>query len=644
MALENAIGTIELDTTTEWEFEVPDETFSGTDLEYSASPYSESNIKSSASPYIAEESEVWWSFESESKMFSGTTPAGCESEWQIELTASNSQGSKSDIFVVSVSNPAVTSNDLLTAQTAYSNQRFVYELETDAFIDSQDDSLTYSADVILDGDQIASLPTWLKIDASTGTFTGTPKYKQCSETLNIRVNANDDCPDNGASDNFELEIVNERPTTNYQSTTYEAIVAQEFEFSLGDNIFSDEYLNRIKIYSKVKNDEGKFEAKPYWLLFDKDTFTFYGEVPKTECSQELNVYVFATDKCHKRVSVNFILQITRPDIQPNPDYPLPTQTIHQHKDFVFYFEKKQLFTKPVSCKYNYDAYLYNGNANDETIDQNLLEDLPSWIQFSERDLSFSGNYQETVCEEVYQIVIMAMDKCENTAFNQFQIIVQDNLPVVYVPLKTQRIRGRRRWNYIFDENSFMDPENTELTYQAFEHTPFPFTNKLSSQTTDDLQPLPDWIDFDPQTRSFTGKIPPHQCDGQLNIAVVAQDECLSKTRAEFALKVNNLAPRVKNELEPKTLIKGNTIDFFIPEDTFVDPEGGKLTYGFHTNIRQHWLDLDKDTGRFTGYVAYNIGRTATISVYAIDVCGNKKQTPLEFNFKMPVESENDDQP
>ncbi|KAJ3446311.1 dystroglycan-related [Anaeramoeba flamelloides] len=677
--LDVPIGKIKLDSMTEWEFWVPEGTFSGTDLQYSAKRSKQTDDTNTDPVIITDEdgdgdgelivncsksednsddesndvlckSKKWWHFDSELKKFTGTTPDKCKKKMQIVLTASNSEGSESDTLYITIKNPKVKSRDKLTPQTAYTNQEFVYELEKNAFVDKQDETITYSADVISFENVIASLPTWLEIDPSTGTFVGTPDYEQCSEIFNITVYANDDCPNNGASDDFTLEVVNNRPTTNYQSTNYQVTVAQEFEFSLGDNIFSDEFTDSLKMYVKVKNDDGNNEDKPEWLNFDRSTYTFSGTVPNTYCTQELNIYVYATDECHKRVNVNFLLQITRPDPLPKQDTPLPAQVFYQNHDFNFFFEESDLFTEPLSGKYRYRAFLQQEREEVLEADEAFaIPRLPGWITFSPKDLSFFGHYPGTVCEEVFYIVIMAIDECGNRGFNTFPLVIRDNPPTIYKPLQNQRIRGNKPWSYTFRPRTFLDPEQTDLKYKAFLHVPNTDfdDNILAIENSDDKKPqndwqkLPRWIKFNPRKRTFKGLLPPNQCDGHLNLVVVAKDDCGSKTPAEFTLRVNNLKPYVNKEMRPKRYTKGSDINFLIPEDTFVDPEGGKLRYGIHSNRPLRWLNLDAETGRFTGYAAFNIGPSATVTFYAIDECGYKQQTELEFIFKMPVDGGGD---
>src|SRR5262249_875607 len=67
------------------------------------------------------------------------------------------------------------------------------------------------------------------------------------------------------------------------------------------------------------------------------------------------------------------------------------------------------------------------------------------------------------------------------------------------------------WTFTVPANTFVDPEGSSLTYAA---------------ALADNSPLPNWLHFDPATRTFTGTPPPN-ANGSVPLEVVASDGNLS---------------------------------------------------------------------------------------------------------------------
>ena len=123
--------------------------------------------------------------------------------WHYRVRAINVVGagaaSNVDSAVVPINvAPAVASP--IPDQSATVGAEFTYQFPSDAFIDPEQNALTYTA-TRADG---ASLPSWLSFTPLTGTFSGTPQAGDV-ETVSVRVTANDG---NGGmtSDNFDIAV------------------------------------------------------------------------------------------------------------------------------------------------------------------------------------------------------------------------------------------------------------------------------------------------------------------------------------------------------------------------------------------------------------------------------------------------------
>jgi Ca2+-binding RTX toxin-like protein len=116
----------------------------------------------------------WLNFDANTGQFTGTPANDQVGILQIRVTATNDAGlSVSDLLALSVLNtndaPVVATS--LTNQDVVQDAAWLYEVSANSFVDvDAGDTLTYSA-TLADG---SALPSWLKFDSATRTFSGTP--------------------------------------------------------------------------------------------------------------------------------------------------------------------------------------------------------------------------------------------------------------------------------------------------------------------------------------------------------------------------------------------------------------------------------------------------------------------------------------
>ena len=99
--------------------------------------------------------------------------------------------------IAAISHPVV--NKPIPDQVTTVGQNFIYTIPAETFIDPDGDKLSLSV-TLEDG---SPLPDWLKFDASTNTFSGTPAEGDVN-TLTIQVSASDGV--GGASTTFKLTV------------------------------------------------------------------------------------------------------------------------------------------------------------------------------------------------------------------------------------------------------------------------------------------------------------------------------------------------------------------------------------------------------------------------------------------------------
>jgi hypothetical protein len=128
----------------------------------------------------------WLAFNAQTGTFTGTVPVNAAG-LSIKVTATDTYGlSTSETFAVATPLPSAP---VVTAQTAAQSwrtgQSVNFALAQNTFTDPQGEAMTYTA-TLSNG---AALPTWLRFNAATETFTGTAPSTVTS--LSIKVTAKD---------------------------------------------------------------------------------------------------------------------------------------------------------------------------------------------------------------------------------------------------------------------------------------------------------------------------------------------------------------------------------------------------------------------------------------------------------------------
>lgn len=193
---------------------------------------------------------------------------------------------------------------------------------------------------------------------------------------------------------------------------------------------------------------------------------------------------------------------------------------------------------------------------------------------------------------------------------EFSDCVRNPPPVVANPLPDQNATEDVAFSYVVAGTSFSDPGDV-LTYAA----------TLSSGN-----PLPGWLSFTPQTRTFAGT--PSNADvGSVDIQVTATDTWPSSTSDVFRLTVINAndPPTVANPIPNQTTAEDAAFDFQFAANTFTDPDAGDtLTYAASLSgggALPGWLSFSAGARRFTGTPANADVGTISVRVTASDTAG-----------------------
>ena len=181
---------------------------------------------------------------------------------------------------------------------------------------------------------------------------------------------------------------------------------------------------------------------------------------------------------------------------------------------------------------------------------------------------------------------------DDTTLGKADIIKQTSpkAPTAGKPLTAQSIHEKQRLTYTLAEDAFHTAnQDDKLTYSA----------RLA-----DGKPLPGWLSFNPQTRTFSGT-PSNDDVGMLNVEISAKGKGGSANQ-RFTLNVINVndAPQIGATIANHTSESGKPLQYRLPANAFKDiDKGDVLTLSAKLENGQplpSWLSFDEKTGQFSG--------------------------------------------
>jgi hypothetical protein len=204
----------------------------------------------------------------------------------------------------SATNPAPTVANAIPQQTATVGAAFRFTIPANTFADAGD-LLWYSAER-RDG---TALPSWLRLNARTGKFTGTPRAADLGQLL-LRVTATDSA---GGTAREVSTIVVEGKLADQSAN-----VAEGFSYTVPANTFASASTTGTLTYwatlangnalgSNTQLDRGRLQ--PGWLRFNSSTQTLWGN-PLPGSNGTTSVRVTATDATRTRFSATLDISVS----------------------------------------------------------------------------------------------------------------------------------------------------------------------------------------------------------------------------------------------------------------------------------------------------------------------------------------------
>ncbi|WP_461584907.1 putative Ig domain-containing protein [Tepidiphilus sp. HLB4] len=454
---------------------------------------------------------TWLSFDPVSRTLSGRPTNDHVGDIELVVEGRDHFGAAaSTTFNISVQN----TNDapevavVLADQQATEDAPFAFTVLPDAFRDvDANDTLTLSA-TQADG---SALPSWLRFDAATRTFSGTPANGDVG-SVSVRLIASD-VAGAQASQTFAIGVtnVNDAPEVGTLLANQTGRAGTPLSWQLPEGAFVDVDAGDVLAYSAALADGS---ALPDWLAFDAATGSFSG-TPATAGNYALRVT--ATDSLGASASQSFALEVV--------SGPITTP------DAANLIEDRQLFTwgnvlandrDPEGARLAVaDPGIRRGEYGVLTLLANgtyayVLDDCSNKVQ----GLGAGESVTETFS-------YLASDGTQRSD-GALTVTVQgtNDTPDLVRCLSDVQLAKGKAFSWKVPAGSFRDADrNDTLSYTA---------------TLSNGKPLPSWLKFDAATQTFSGTAPAN-AKGGIDVRVTASDghgEC-STASDVFSISFGN---------------------------------------------------------------------------------------------------------
>lgn len=307
----------------------------------------------------------------------------------------------------------------------------------------------------------------------------------------------------------------------------------------------------------------------------------------------------------------------------------------------------QLFPEEVPLSFQFSANTFSDVDTGDILTYSATVqgggNLPAWLSFDPATRTFSGTPGKD--EDPVTLVVTAADRDPGvsgrlTASDTFFLDIKyANLPpTVVTPLPDQVADINEQFSFQFSPTTFDDPNTGDvLRYSA---------------TLVGGSPLPSWLNFNGNTRTFSGT-PDGGDIGTLDIVVVAADRG-PQNRARltvtdtFTLTVQSIndAPQVANPIADQNANEDSALNFQFPANSFSDSDVGDVLIYSATlaggAALPAWLSFNPAQRRFTGTPDNGDVGVLIIEVTAGDrPIGNPERLVITDTFTLTVNNVND---
>ena len=518
-------------------------------------------------------------------MFRGTPPAGTSGTFSIQLTASDGKGGLATSVVnfgVTPKNIAPVVANAIATQIATETKAFSFTVPANTFTDANGDTLTLTTCVVNANGSAGLLPSWLKFDATTRTFAGTPPVG--SPALNLQVSASD-----GKGGVVSTRFILSNPAKNSAPVVANLIANQTagenkaFSFTIPANTFVDADKDVLTFDAFEVGSDGRERQLPSWLTLNRATGTFTGTAPAGW--PDLNLRVRANDGKYGVTNAHFTLST------PANTAPTLTRTIAYQ-----FAVEGQAFSFTVPTNTFVDA---NGDTLSYTLvvrnNDGTTSALPSWLTFNASTLTLTGTPPAGTPDLILKLTANDGRGGSISTVLGLGTPMPNFAPVVANAIAKQTADESKAFSFTVPTNTFTDANGDTLSYT---------TSVVNADGT--TSALPSWMTFNASTRTFTGTPPAGTPD--LNLRVTANDGKGGITSTQFTLSTPaNNAPTLTGTISSQSAVEGLAWSLKIPANTFVDADkdvlnitAGVVNTDGTISALPSWLKFDVATQTFSG--------------------------------------------
>jgi len=448
------------------------------DIEYtytlSATDENEWNVLS----YELIEKPDWLNFNSVTGEFTGTPLNENVGEHNVSVKVKDELDETTQTFTITVENtndvPVITSTAI---ETATEDVEYSYTF-TATDEDPIPDVLTFST---------VEIPAWLNFDDATGILSGTPLNEDVG-VHNITLRVNDGTVDVDQVFTITVENTNDAPVIT--SVAIET-ATEDIEYSYTFTATDEDPVPDVLTFSTVEI--------PAWLNFDDAT----GILSGTPLNENVGVHNVTLRVNDGTVDVDQVFTIT---VENTNDVPVITSTAIE--------------TATEDVEYSYTFTATDEDPGPDVLTFSTVE-IPTWLNFDDATRILSGTpLNEDV--GVHNVTLRVNDGTVDVD-QTFTITVENtnDAPILQNELEDQETYTNELFNYTFTENSFFDVDAGDI---------LSYTANLTNNN-----PLPAWLSFDSDTRTFSGTPSVVQ---NYEISVTATDLGGASISDEFILNVN----------------------------------------------------------------------------------------------------------
>ncbi len=422
-------------------------------------------------------------------------------------------------------------------------------------------------------------------------FSGVPSIRDQGDFV---VSLNGTTPQGVAFNSFKLRV-GQPPSPVLAISQVVARLNQQLNYTFELGVFFDRDDQNTLIYS-INTQNGN--PLPSWLFFSSATRTLLG-TPGVADIATVSLRYMANDTYFAPTSVPFTLKVEAPPMVANPlkDLTLPRNTL------LNFYLPSNAFVDP------------NGDLLTYTARKNGTYPLPSWLAFSNIGF-FTGmppNYERL------NLTVVADDGNGGLTSNSFSLLITDALaPMAAV---------------IGGKVSYQVPSNVFATAGTI--------TSYSGSLADGI-PLPNWIQFDPTSLTFTAS-PPNDVPSTMQLEVAATTSLGEVFRLDFAMNLaGNTPPVYKNPVSTQQASVDIDFKFVVADNVFVDPNGDPLTFKalqLGGASLPKWLNFEPNNRIFSGIPTPEDTNTFTDAVVVIALMANDGQATTTGTFNIAVSGE-----